>query len=221
MTGHEQLCEQLEELRKSLRAFEHPIVEEVPGLRLMQDTLKERASHIADTIRKIETCSIEITLEGAVADGEAVPATLLAYVLDAVAAAVEAAGLDRASRWDPRPADTDVVAALACHVEQISIDGNDAVVMLSRPPGPIAAQLADPESGAPLFEHAALDAFAISDNDDEAVPHHLVPALHGLADAVTGARFALRWSITPFALDEAEGFLDQTHAQRLAARATD
>lgn len=221
MTGYEQLCEQLDALRDSLRAFEHPIVEEVAGLRLMRDTLEERASHVADTIRKIETCSIEITLEGAVAEDKAVPATVLAYVLEAVAAAVEAAGLERASHWEPRPANTDVVAAVACHVEQMSIDGNEAVVLVSRPPGAVATQLADPESGAPLFEHAALDAFSFASHDGEAVPHHLVPALHGLADAVSGSAFALRWSITPFVLDPADGFLDQTHAQRLAARATD
>ena len=221
MTGNEQLREQLEAMRKSLRAFEHPAVEEIPGLRLMHETLKERESHIADQILKNETCAIELTLEGAVHEGNAVPATLLAYVIDAVAAAVEAAGLDRASRWAAAPAGTDIVAALACHVKEFSVQGHDASVVLTRPPGPIATQLADPESGAPLFEHAALDAFSFSGDDTDTVPRHLVPALHGLAEAVTGSAFALRWEISPFVLDPADGFLDQTHAQRLAARATD
>lgn len=219
MTGNEQLREQLDALRKSLRAFEHPVVEELPGLRLMHETLKERESHIADQILKNETCAIELTLERAVHDGKAVPATLLAYVLDAVAAAVEAAGLDRASRWSAAPARTDVVAALACHVEDLSIDDDSAVIKITRPPGPVSTQLADPDSGAPLFEHAALDAFEFV--DDKTVPAHLVPALHGLAEAVAGGEIALRWAIQPFVLDAADGFLDQTHAQRLAAKATD
>ena len=221
MTGNEQLREQLETMRKSLRAFEHPVVEEVPGLRLMHETLRKREQHIAQTIEKNETCTIELTLEGAAHAGKVVPATLVAYLLDAVAAAVEAAGLARAATWESAPARTDVVAALACHVQSLEVDGDNATITLSRPPGQLAAQLADPESGAPLFEHAAIDAFHSSEDGDDPIPPHLVPALHGLAEAVSGGEFALRWFISPFVLDEAEGFLDQTHAQRLAARATD
>ncbi len=220
MTGNEQLREQLTELRNALRAFENPIVEEVPGLRLMHEALQEREQHIASTIAKNETCSMELTLEGAARAG-AVPATLVAYLLDAVAAAVEAAGLQRASTWQSPPADTDVVAAVACHVTQIAMDGDDASITITRPPGAVAAQLADPGSGAPLFEHAAVEAFRFSGDDEDTVPPHLVPALHGLAEAVAGGEFALRWSISPFVLDPAEGFIDQTHAQRLAARAHD
>jgi hypothetical protein len=221
MTGNEHLHKQLDSLRDSLRAFEHPIVDEVPGLRLMQETLKEREQHIAQTIEKNETCTIELTLEGAAHGGDAVRATLVAYLLDAVAAAVEAAGLARASGWTAPPPRTDIVAALSCHLKDVSIDGGDAVLKLARPPGAVATQLADPATGAPLFEHAAIDAFGFSDNDAETVPPHLVPALHGLAETIAGGEFALRWSIEPFVLDAAEGFIDQTHAQRLAQRSTD
>lgn len=220
MTGDEQLREQLEAMRTSLRAFEHPIVDEVPGLRLMHESLKERQQHIADTIAKNETCHIELKLAGAVHGGKAVPATLVAYVLDAVAAAVEAAGLERASHWSSPPASTDLIVALACHVEELSVDDDEAALKLSRPPGAVAAQIADPDSGAPLFEHAAVDAFEAL-GGDAAVPQHLVPALHGLAESVSGGEFVLRWSVEPFKLDSVEGELDQAGALRLAARATD
>src|SRR5688500_15435115 len=103
MTGNEQLRQQLETMQTALRAFEHPIVEEVPGLRLMHESLKERQQHIADTIAKNETCSVELKLAGAVHHEKAVPVTLVAYVLDAVAAAIEAAGLERASHWSSPP----------------------------------------------------------------------------------------------------------------------
>lgn len=219
MTGNDQLKEQLETLRRSLRAFDDPIVEETPGLRLMQSALKEREEHIARTISDNETCAIEITLVGAPHSGTAVPATLVAYLLDAVAAAVEAAGLERASRWPARPADTDLVAALACHVEDVSVSGDEAVLRLTRPPGPVRAQVADPDSGAPLFEHAAVDAFDAIDAD--VVPQHLVPSLHGLAEAISGGEMTVRWTIEPFVLDPAEGQIDQAEAQRLVARATD
>lgn len=219
MTGNEQLRKQLETMEKSLRAFEHPVVEEVPGLRLMHESLRQRRQHIADTIAKNETCSIELTLAGAVHHERAVPATLVAYVLDAVAAAVEAAGLDRASAWDSAPAPTDLVVALACHVEAFDIDDEKAVLTLTRPPGALAAQLADPESSAPLFEHAAVDAFTAL-GGDEPVPAHLVPSLHGLAESIAGGEFVLAWSVEPFVLEPIDGEIDQAAAMRLAARAT-
>lgn len=220
MTGDERLREQLESMRTALQAFEHPIVDEVPGLRLMHESLKERRQHIADTIAKNETCTIELTLAGAAHAGDAVSATLVAYVLDAVAAAVEAAGLQRASAWPSPPAATDLHVALACHAQELSVHDSEAVITLSRPPGAVAAQVADPESRAPLFEHAAVDAFAVLGGDD-AVPPHLVPSLHGLAESVSGGEFVLRWSLNPFKLDDVEGELDQAGALRLAARATE
>lgn len=220
MTGNDKLREQLETMHTALRAFEHPIVEEYAGLRLMRQSLKEREQHIAHNIEKNETCSIELTLAGGVHGHAAVPATLVAYLLDAVAAAVEAAGLRRASTWPAPPAATDLVVALTCHVQEISVEDDDAVLKLSRPPGAAAAQVADPESGAPLFEHAAVEAFAEL-TGDEPVPRHLTPSLRGLAEAVSGGEFVLRWSVQPFLLDSAEGELDQTAALRLEARTAD
>ena len=220
MTGDEQLREQLETMRKSLRVFDHPIVEEMPGLRLMHESLKEREQHIADQIAKNETCTIELTLANAAHGHDAVPATLVAYVLDAVSAAVQEAGLDRAAAWSAPPAPTDLVVALSCHVQSLEIDGDDATITVSRPPGPVAAQVADPDSGAPLFEHAAADAFAVVAGE-ERVPEHLRSSLRGLAEAVEGGELILRWSLEPFALEAAEGSLDQTAAQRLAQRCLD
>ena len=217
MTGDEQLREQLETMRKSLRVFDHPIVEEMPGLRLMHQSLKEREQHIAEQIAKNENCAIDITLSNAAHGHSAVPATLVAYVLDAVAAAVQEAGLHRTADWAAPPAATDLVVALTCHVQQLAIDGDDATITLCRPPGPVAAQVADPDSGVPLFEHAAADVFAVLDGN-EPVPGHLHSALRGLAEAVEGGELVLRWSLDPFILDDAEGALDQTGAQRLAQR---
>ena len=220
MTGDEQLREQLETMRKSLRVFDHPIVEEMPGLRLMHESLKDREQHIANQIAKNETCTIELTLANAAHGHDAVPATLVAYVLDAISAAVQEAGLDRAARWAAPPAPTDLVVALTCHVQSVEVDGEDATITLTRPPGPVAAQVADPESGAPLFEHAAAEVVDIVAGDDP-VPEHLRSALRGLAEAVEGGELVLRWSLDPFALDEAEGELNQTAAQRLAQRCLD
>ena len=220
MTGDEQLREQLETMRKSLRVFDHPIVEEMPGLRLMRESLKEREQHIANQINKNETCTVELTLANAAHAHGAVPATLVAYVLDAVSAAVQEAGLDRAAAWSAPPAPTDLVTALSCHVQSLEIDGDDATITLSRPPGPVAAQIADPDSGAPLFDHAAQEVFEVVTGDEQ-VPEHLRSSLRGLAEAVEGGELILRWSLDPFDLEAAEGSLDQTAAQRLAQRCLD
>lgn len=221
MNGNEQLHQQLTALDKSLRAFEDPAVEEFAGLRLMHETLKERRQHIVGTITENETCTIELTLSGAAHGRTSAPATLVAYVLDAVAAAVEVAGLAHAADWTSPPAGTDLTIALSCHVKALSVDGDDVRITMTRPPGPVATQVADPDSGAPLFEHAALAAFTLlEDPGHPHVPDHLAPSLHGLGEAISGGELVLEWQVAPFVLDAAAGTLDQAAAQRLAADTT-
>lgn len=221
MSGTEQLRKQLDAMRKSLRAFDHPAVEEIAGLRLMHETLREREAHIAQSIVKNETCSIELVLKGGGAAGPAGAVPALAGVLLAVSAGLAAAGAERAEALQAA-APPDLAAALTPHVAQVSVEDGDVTVLLTRPPGELPAQPIDPDTGAPLFEHAAVDFLealrAASAPGGGAVSEALVPALCRLADVVTGGGMVLDISVEPFALDEAEVSVNQADAQRLALR---
>lgn len=221
MTGTEKLREQLEAMRTSLRAFDHPAVEEIAGLRLMHGTLRERESHIAQSIVKNETCSIELVLKGGGAAGPAGAVPALAGVLLAVSAGLAAAGAERAEALQAA-APPDLVAALTPHVSQLSVEDGDVTVLLTRPPGELAAQPIDPNTGAPLFEHAAVEFLealrAASAPGGETVSEAVLPALCQLADVVAGGGMLLDISVEPFALDEAEMSVNQAGAQRLALR---
>lgn len=221
MTGTEQLRQQLANMRKSLRAFDHPAVEEIAGLRLMHDTLREREAHIAQQIEKNETCSLELVLKGGGAAGPAGAVSEVTGILDAVAAGIGAAGAERA---DAKASGTgpDLETALTPHISKVEVSGGNVTILLTRPPGDVAAQPVDPESGAPLFEHAALDFIqalrAASTTDGGDVPESILPSLCQLAYVVTGSGTVLDISVDPFALDEAELSVNQAAAQRVALR---
>ena len=217
MTGTEQLREQLEALQSSLRAFEAPIVNDHPGLRLMAETLREREQHIRRQIDKNETCSISLVLRGAATDGAA-PADVLAAALTAVAAAVTAVAVTEAGGWEAPPPPATVAEAVTLHVRDLQID-DDVFVMLTRPPGPLAAQLAHPESAAPLSEHAMakvtdlLAATAAGNAPD--LSDEVAGALRALGELVVAAATVLEWQLEPFALEPQGVTLDQTAAQEL------
>lgn len=219
MSGNDQLREQLEAMHKALRAFDHPAVEEVAGLRLMHETLREREGHIAQQIRKNETCSIDLVLKGGGAGGPAGAIPEVTGVLDAVSDGIAAAGGMRA---DAGAGKQDLRAALVPHVAQVSVEDGNVTMSLTRPPGALAAQPVDPDSGAPLFEHAAVDFVAAlraaSTTGGDAVAEAVLPALCRLADVITGSGTVLEISVEPFALEEAQLTVNQAAAQRVALR---
>lgn len=221
MTGTEQLREQLENMRKSLRAFDHPAVEETAGLRLMHETLREREGHIAQQIQKNETCSLELVLKGGGAGGPAGAVSQVTGILDAVAAGIAAAGVQRADA-KASGTGTDLEVALTPHVSNVEVDGGNVTMLLTRPPGALAAQPVDPETGAPLFEHAALDFIqalrSASTTDGGDVAEDVLPSLCQLAYVVTGSGTVLDITVEPFALDEAQLSVNQAAAQRVALR---
>lgn len=219
MSGTDQLREQLETMRSSLQAFEHPAVEEMAGLRLMHETLREREAHIAQTIEKNETCSLEITIKRGGAAGPATALPDVTGVLTAVGAGIEAAGRAHAAGWADA-ANIDLDVALTTHVATIEASDGTTTALLTRSPGPLAAQPVDPSSGAPLYEHAA-KAFLTSIRDTsaekaQAPPAELAGILGDLAAILTRSGILLKVALEPFALDEDEVSLDQGAAQRLA-----
>ena len=218
MTGDEHLHEQLEQLTDSLRAFDDPFIDEVPGLRWMRDALQERKNHIESTIRGIETCSIELTLVDAAPHGDGVRLDFLLGLLGPVQDAVRAAGTAHVAGFATPPSKGDLATAFDLYVGEVSVD-DDVTVELTRRPAEVATQLVDPDSGAPIVEHAGarvtqiVCAFAEGDAD---VPDELRRPLGAFAAALVAAPVVLRWSWQPFKLDEAECNLDRAAAQRLA-----
>ena len=222
MTGTEQLRKQLEIMRKSLRAFEDPIVEEIAGLRLMHETLRERERHIADTIRSNETTTLKITFDGAAIDDEAAPSQLVTVVLDAIRTATALAAVERAAMWDSPPSDADVQAAVELYVASLEIDGNAAKVTVTRRPGDVAAQLADPDSGAPLAELAMLAVLQTAQQcaAGDGPPESLQPvavALVPMAQMLAAAPVTATFELDPFIVEPLTVTVDRPGAQRLLA----
>lgn len=223
MSGAQQLREQLETMRASLQAFEHPAVEEMAGLRLMHKTLLEREAQIAKSIEKNETCSVEITITRGGAGGPATGLRDITGILTAVGDGIEAAGREHAAGWADE-ANIDLDRALTTHVVTIEAEDSTTKALLTRPPGPLSAQPVDPESGVPLYERAAT-AFltgvrdTAADNGAKKPPHALVPAIAQLAEILTRNGITVKIAVEPFALDQDELALDQAAAQRLALRA--
>lgn len=168
MTGLESLHHELDEMRETLKAFGDPVVAEHAGLRLLRQTLTEREQHIAATIAQAERGRLTLSLDGVAGDGLAI--RVLVPLLDGVQGAVTALARRRAQGW-PAVTDEHCDAAVALQVTDLD-EGH--TVTLQRPDGPLAAQLADPETGAPLVE-LALEALLLAlggdgDGDAPAAP---------------------------------------------------
>ena len=217
MTGTERLREQLDAMQSSLRAFDAPVVDEHPGLRLMAKTLREREAHIRRQIERNETCTITLQLRG-VGEQGAVPAGVVGALLAAADAAVAATAAAELLAWDQAPGASTASAASTLHLREVQID-DDVTVTLARPPGPLAAQLAHPASQAPFAESVMAKAtahlVAAAEDAQESLPSELRDALHALADIVIETGSVLEWQLEPYALESRSVTLDQATAQRV------
>ena len=211
--GTRQLREQLTTLTASLRAFDDPTVDDVPGLRLMRDTLRRRRAHIEQTIAKNETCAVELVLAGAGVRGEAVPATLLSDVLAAVESAVQQAAAAHVAGWDEPPAASVLADAVAMHVTSVEAD-EDVALLLTRRPGPLDAQLAGPD-GVPVVEHAAAAVTAALRTATAGETGAAGEGLRSLAGVLAPAGVVLHWQLQPAVVDEQTVTVDAAGWQRL------
>jgi len=211
--GTDRLHEQLSAIGEALEAFDDPVTDELAGLRLMRSTSRERQAHLQSTITESETCSLELAIQGAPADGAlAVPFAL--EVLGALQDAVTAVAGRLLDDDAAAPAAQHVTAAVTLHLAELSTK-ECVTVTLQRSPGPLTAQLVEPASGAPLVERAldrvlaALEAVGDrasgSDSDDVAPPAEPVE---------------LRLALAPTILEPRELTLTRADAQRLAAALT-
>ena len=217
MSGTDQLREQLAAMQSSLQAFDAPVVDEHAGLRLMAETLREREAHIKEQIARNETCTITLTVRN-VAQDAAVPAALVASVITAVDAAVAAAAHAEVETWDEPPAAASVTAAVTLHLRDPEI-GSDVALTLTRPPGPLAAQLAQPGSERPLADvvmsHVTDTLADVAAGAAPDVTEDLAQPLRALADLVITAGTVLQWRLEAYESDARSLTIDQPAAQRM------
>ncbi len=222
--GTDRLHEQLSAIGDALEAFDDPVTDELAGLRLMRSTLRERQAHLQSTLTESETCSLELAIQGAPANGAlAVPFAL--EVLGALQDAVTAVAGGLLDDDAAAPAAQHVTAAVTLHLAELSTK-ECVTVTLQRSPGPLTAQLVEPASGAPLVERAldgvlaALEAVgdrASGSDNDVAPPAEVIPALQRLAAVVAAEPVELRLALAPAILEPRELTLTRADAQRLAA----
>jgi len=218
--GTERLHEQLAAIAEALEAFQDPVTDELAGLRLMRSTLRERQAHLEATITEQETCSLQLAIQGAPADG----ALALPFALEVLGALQDAVTAVAGTLLDDdaaAPPAQQVTAAVTLHLAELSTtDG--VTVTLQRPPGPLTAQLVEPAAGAPLVERALDTLLAVleavgDEGDSVEPPAGTVPALQRLAAAVAAEPVELRLALAPAILEPRELTLTRADAQRLAA----
>jgi len=213
MSGVDQLKEQLEDMGEALRAFDDPLVNQVPGLRLMHQSLRERESHIREQIDKVETCSLNLTLAGAAVQDQGVDADGVAALLTALGAGVRAAALDHVSTWSIVPAAAIVTEAVALHLAELTLKDGNADLLVTRRPGPLDAQLTDPGSGSPVVEHAL--STVVHGLGGTEVPDDVAAAIRPIAAWVAEGQRTLTVTLTPAALKPADVTVDRATAQQL------
>jgi hypothetical protein len=199
--GVEQLVSQLAALSDALESYRDPVVDEHAGLRLMHDTLSERAEHIRSTIVTAQTSSLSLTLSGpAVTDG-AIPVPVLTELLAAVQAAVH--GTAEVDTDEQREATT-------LHLAGIEATDDGVRIALVRPRGPLEAQLVDADTGELLFDRAVTALLAALAADEEGAT-----AVSDIAAVVARHPASLALSSELVSTDDATATVTRADAQRL------
>jgi hypothetical protein len=198
--GVERLIEQLAALSDALESYRDPVVDEHAGLRLMHDTLSERAEHIRSTILRAQTSTLTVALSGpAVTDGR-VAAPLLGELLGALQSAAHA----QVDSDEQRHATT-------LHLARVEADEGEVRIELARPHGPLEAQLVDADTGELLFDRAVLQLLTSLDPAAEGPG-----AASALVDALVRHPLSLALSADLVSTDDASVTLTRADAQRLA-----
>jgi hypothetical protein len=198
--GVEQLIDQLAALEEALESYRDPVVDEHAGLRVMHDTLTERAEHIRSTIARAQTSTLTVTLSGpAVADGT-VAAPLLGELLGALQSAAHAEVHSDEQR-----------TATTLHLAWVEADGGEVRIELVRPHGPMEAQLVDADTGELLFDRAVLHLLASLGPGAEPSK-----AVADLAAMLVRDPLSLELSAELVSTDDASVTITRPDAQRLA-----
>lgn len=222
-SGTAMLRVELEEMASALRAFEDPIVDQLPGLRLMRESLREREAHVRGMITAAETCTLTLEVEGPPAACGVLDAGFACRLLLAVQAGVTQAGRARARKAVGMPDEDAIDAALALHLAAVTPVGTQGAVTLrlERRPGQPEGLLAAPGGEYPLVDAAVESLVAALDEEGSkglAEVGETVAALGGLlaADAL-----ALRITASTTPAGTREVVVSRARAQQLSAHGRD
>lgn len=202
MNGRENLRQQLEEMGHALRAFDDPLVDEHPGLRLMKDVLASRQEHLARELDEAERCHLTAAVEHA---GDTLPVDLAVPLLAAVQEAVRHLARARAQALpgvDAEQADS----AVALRVGR----WEGTAVTLTGPDVPLPARVADPASGITLVEVVLGDLLDGLAEGSEA-------AVEGLAALLAAHPLAVTLTLSPIAGEERRLRVERSDAARLSS----
>lgn len=223
--GTATLHEELEALTSALRAFEDPVVDQLPGLRLMRESLREREAHIRAQITAAETCSLTLEIKGGPAAGGVLDAGFACHLLLAVQAGVTQAGRSLARHAAGMPDEDAVDAALGLYLAAVTPVGAQGAVTLrlERRPGGLEGLLAAPGGESPLVDAAVESLVAALDDDGPDGPDgpdEVAEAVAPLGNllAAHALRLTVTASTTPAGTREVA--VSRARAQQLSARAS-
>jgi hypothetical protein len=208
-SGLEQLRSELGRIEEALRAFDAPIADELPGMRLMRRTLEQRRSDVADKLRSLQRCQllVQIVRDGRPDDG--MPAARVAELLAALQDGVRRLAVELSGEWSPPPDEAVVLDEAEMWLVAWSPGASAQLTLhfLRRP----EEQLLDPTTRTALLVRL-LEALAAAVDGGRPTP-----ALDALARVVV--RDAVSLDITTVASGGArrEVHLDRAAAQQLLA----
>ena len=205
--GIEQLRHERQRLDEALRAFDAPIADELPGLRLMRRTLAERHAKVVDYLDMLEHCHLDVRVGSDALGGDGLPAALATELLGALQDGVTNLALEVAAAWSEAPRDDVVRAEVQLTVE--SWTGGPPVELGLRFPRLPDEQLVDPATRTPLVARVLEQLIAAADG---ARP---VPALARLAELVVARAVTLDLAAVMVGGAQRDASLDRAAAQRL------
>lgn len=212
-TGPASLERQLTALESTLSAFDDPVGLQLPGMRLMQEALLERAGHVRQTLEKARTAALEVTVSGEVVRDGRVEAAFLVGLLGALDDAVQATGvgLEALAAVD-QPARG---AAVRLHLAAVEPADGRVTIRLQEPPVDPDARLRAGAAGA--AETAIDDVLAALEGDGS--DGDAGEALRRVAALVAGRAVRVELALLRVDLEPRVVSLTRSRAQRWASPA--
>lgn len=208
--GMTQLRHEVERLSEVLRAFEAPVADELPSLRLMAHVLEDRRSQVVDKLDTLERSQVIVQVDGDDLPEHGLPAEVAALLLDGLQHGVGVLGAELSRTW-PAPPDDDVVRAETALLLVAWDAGPPAELTLNLVRRP-EEQLIDPATRTALLERV-LHALVAGLDGGAAAATALAP----LAEVVVARAITLRVTTVLPGGEAREGKLDRAAAQRLLA----
>ncbi|HSK97244.1 MAG TPA: hypothetical protein VK891_11550, partial [Euzebyales bacterium] len=104
--GLERLRHELSRIEEALRAFDAPVADELPGMRLMRRTLDQRRSDVADKLRVLQRCQLIVRIDHDGQTDDGASAMLVAELVTALQDGVRQLAVELSSEWSSPPGES-------------------------------------------------------------------------------------------------------------------